>query len=371
MTDRVPMLDVILRPESALDLAPSSWASVLSAARHSSLLPRIALLLDDAGVTSRLPEGVREQFVAARPMALHHERCVRWEVSRIQTALQHLGTRIILLKGAAYVMAGLPAGRGRLASDVDILVPQGDLRAVEQSLLAAGWAPIKLDPYDQRFYRQWSHELPPLRHSRRRTVIDVHHNILPVSGRVRIDANRLLEWAVPVLEPGVASTATGLWMLAPEDMMLHNAAHLFQDGDLGGSVRDLVDADALLRDFGARLPGFWDRLPRRARDLGLERSIFYVLRYARQLLATPVPAAVDASLPAPPAMVLAVMDRLVARALLPVRGRHGSLGEETSRLLLYIRSHWLRMPPGQLAAHLTRKAMRRWTDEDTDTDTKN
>ena len=168
------------------------------------------------------------------------------------------------------------------------------------------------------------------------------------------------------LEPSEASKSIppGLWTLSPEDMVLHNAAHLFQDGDLAGSVRDLVDADALLRGFAARVPEFWDRLPARARLHGLERPLFYVLRYASRLLDTPVPPAVNTALARPPAVVVAVMDRLVSRALLPVSGAHGTFGEESARLLLYVRSHWLRMPPLRLAAHLSQKAMRRWSDDD-------
>ena len=189
----------------------------------------------------------------------------------------------------------------------------------------------------------------------------MHHNILPTTGRVRPDAEALLSSAVPLSATDVEA---GLWTLGPEDMVLHCAAHLFQDGDLAGSVRDLVDADALLTDFGSRIPGFWDRLPGRARQLGLQRSLFYVLRFARRLLDTPVPPSVDAALGSPPAAYVAIMDRLVSRALLPVGGQHGSLGEEASRMLLYVRSHWLRMPPGLLAAHLARKAMRRWSGEE-------
>jgi hypothetical protein len=151
-------------------------------------------------------------------------------------------------------------------------------------------------------------------------------------------------------------------MLAPEDMVLHTSVHLFQDGELAGGVRDLVDIDALLRDFGSRVAGFWDRLVPRARQLGLERPLFYALRYARRMLVTPIPDPVVRAADAarPPAPVLALMDRLVDRALLPVVGRPAGLGEESARLLLYTRSHWLRMPPGQLAMHLTRKLGRRW-----------
>jgi hypothetical protein len=269
----------------------------------------------------------------------------------------------VVLKGAAYVLSGLPAGRGRLTTDVDILVPKGELRRVEETLVAAGWAPVKLHPYDQRFYRHWSHELPPLRHTRRRSVVDVHHNILPVSGRIHPNASALLEATVPLAPDGPEAR---LWRLGQEDMVLHSSAHLFQDGELAGSVRDLVDIDALCRHFGATVPGFWDRLPGRARLLGLERPLFYALRFARRLLETPVPPEVDRALRQPPALSVAVLDRLVAQTLLPVTGQHATLGEESARLLLYIRSHWLRMPPHQLAAHLTKKALRRWSAREDD-----
>jgi hypothetical protein len=193
-------------------------------------------------------------------------------------------------------------------------------------------------------------------------VVDVHHNILPLTGRLRPDAELLLASAVPLHEQ------PGLLTLGPEDMVLHGAVHLFQDGELSGSVRDLVDTDALLRDFGAHDPAFWNRLVPRARQLGLERPLFYALRYARRMLDTPVPTEVAqaAAAAAPPALVLALMDRLVARSLMPLTGDRGTLGEETSRALLYARSHWLRMPPGLLAAHLARKAARRWLAADTE-----
>ena len=37
--------------------------------------------------------------------------------------------------------------------------------------------------YDQRYYREWMHELPPLLHVRRQTALDVHHAIAPETAR--------------------------------------------------------------------------------------------------------------------------------------------------------------------------------------------
>jgi hypothetical protein len=56
-----------------------------------------------------------------------------------------------------------------------------------------------------------------------------------------------------------------------------------------------------------------------------------------------------------------MMDALVPRVLGPV---HPDLRSPASlrfaRWLLYVRSHWLRMPPALLARHLTTKWMRRF-----------
>jgi Uncharacterised nucleotidyltransferase len=348
------LLEVLKDPAAAPTLDTAQWSALIGAARHARLLPRLALLLEDGPLAGSLPEPVRDQLAGARPLAGQHERIVRWETGRIREALRATPTRVVLLKGAAYIAAGLPASRGRVVTDVDILVPASDLRQVEGALLAAGWEPVKLDRYDQRYYRDWMHELPPLQHRRRTSVVDVHHNILPLSGRLHPNAAALLERAVPC-------GPKGFFVLGPEDMVLHGAAHLFQDGELAGAVRDLVDADALLRDFGARFPGFWDRLVPRARQLELERPLFYALRYAERLLATPIPAPVtDAAAEAAPSLpVLKLMDALVQRALLPAGAGRATTGEERARMLLYARSHWLRMPHGRLAAHLGHKALRR------------
>src|SRR5690606_24821111 len=120
---------------------------------------------------------------------------------------------------------------------------------------------------------------------------------------------------------------------------------------------DLVDIARLLRHFGAE-PGFWGALPARARELELERPLFYALRHACTLLDAQVPPEVLAAADAgrPNRLLLALMDRLFGRALLP---RHPSCADRFSgaaRFLLYVRGNWLRMPPLLLARHLLHKA---------------
>lgn len=346
-----PLLGALRTPGLMVSFSITQWNDVLRRARGGRVVARLGVLAREQGLLDQLPAKVRDHFAAAKAEAAQHERVVRWEVNRIERALWGVDTEVVLLKGAAYVMAGLPPARGRLVSDVDILVPKHRIAVVEQSLLDHGWRHMKLDAYDQRYYRTWMHELPPLQHNQRESVVDVHHTILPESGRLHPDPDLLFADAQTLPD-------TTVKVLGPVDMFLHSAVHLFQDGDFEGGLRDVVDMDDLLRHFGAQ-PDFWGRLVPRAAQLDLARPLFYALRFTRQLFDTPIPQPViDQALAYRPDWPIAdVMDRLIRRALLMDRTRRLSWATDAARWLLYVRSHWLRMPPLLLAGHLYRKSL--------------
>jgi hypothetical protein len=247
-------------------------------------------------------------------------------------------------------VANLPSARGRLFSDIDIMVPKDSLNAVEAALMMHGWASTHHDAYDQRYYRTWMHELPPMQHIKRMTVIDVHHAILPETAPLRPDPQKLREAARAV------DGNDNVRVLAPVDMVLHSAVHLFHDGEENG-LRDLVDIDRLLRHF-SNLPSFWSTLVVRAEELDLTRPLFYALRYATHMLHTPVPPTVleAAKIGRPNGLKLAVMDQLYLRALLPSHPSCSDWLTGAARHMLYLRANWLRMPPSLLARHLFHKA---------------
>ena len=78
-------------------------------------------------------------------------------------------------------------------ADVDLLVPESALGAVEQALAARGWQTKELSPYDQHYYREGTHELPPMTHVERDVEVDLHHSILPRTSRLKPDS------ALPIL----------------------------------------------------------------------------------------------------------------------------------------------------------------------------
>lgn len=347
---------VLRDPTLVSHLAPRDWNSLLPQARQSNLMARLETAIEEAGALARVPTAVRNHLESARRLSERHREAVLWEIHRVQEALEPLGVPIALLKGAAYVAAGLPVARGRVFSDVDIMVPKEAIDRVEKALQRQGWVGVHSDPYDQKYYRTWMHEIPPLQHRLRQTVLDVHHTILPPTARLHPDPQKLWQAARPV-----AADGSELYLLAPTDMVLHSATHLFHDGEFENGLRDLVDLDGLLRHFGSNEPDFWTRLPARAGDMDLSRPLYYALRYTTRLLATPVPADVlRACAPGgPPAWQRLPMDALFLRGLQPNLPRCNDAPTAIARFVLYLRSHWLRMPLHLLVPHLVRKSLRR------------
>jgi len=331
----------------------AEWEALIRQARRANLISRLAVLLDERGLLQDVPAAPRAHLRAALVVSQAQAEAVRREVAYVRKALTRIGADIVLLKGAAYLFAALPPARGRVFTDIDILVPASALAEVEAALMLHGWATTHHDPYDQRYYRRWMHELPPLLHVTRETVLDVHHAILPTTARLKPDSAKLLQASQPVAgEPG-------LRVLAPCDMVLHSATHLFFNEELASGLRDLADLDSLLRHFGGQAE-FWQQLTARARELDLARPLYYALRYTRHILATPVPdpALKAAEIGRPPNVLNRLMDALFLRALQPDHPAAADRLTPLARRSLYVRGHWLRMPPLLLAYHLTVKAFR-------------
>ena len=348
------LIEALLGPDHLITLPVHLWTGLIREARKADLLGRLGSRLDAAGLLQRVPAAPRAHLDSAQVLALAQHAEVRREVQQLWRLLQPLGLPVVLLKGAAYNHAGLIAARGRMFSDIDILVPKAGLPAVEAALMLDGWATTHHSAYDQHYYRKWMHELPPMQHIRRGTVLDVHHAILPETARMRPDSARLLEQIEAV------AGLPGIYVLGPADMVLHSMAHLFCNEEFSHGLRDLSDIDLLLRQFGAQ-PDFWGRLLLRAKELGLQRPLYYGLRQTHSLLACPVPPSVleQTRADAPAAPVRQLMDRLWHDVLSTASQGRGGLFGGGYEFLLLVRAHWLRMPVWLLGFHIIVKLFRR------------
>jgi hypothetical protein len=343
------LLQALREPRTMTALGEAEWDLLLRQADAAGLLGRLGAMAQDAGLLQALPPLVRRRMLAHLTIAGQQQRAVRWELRQLADTLADIPGPIVVLKGAAYAAAGLAPAAGRLFSDIDLMVPRSQIDAAEAALMLGGWMSSHHDAYDQRYYREWMHELPPMTHLRRGTVLDLHHSILPRTARVKTPPEPLFESARPL------AGFPRFMILDPADLVLHSATHLFHEGEWQHGLRDLVDLDALLRGGGAADAGFWPHLAERARRLNLSRPLGYALGLCEELLGTPRPA----SLPLPDAVTGwrgAAMHALFRRALSRAHGPSQQAGAAAAESLLYIRSHWLRMPLHLLFPHLLRKA---------------
>jgi Uncharacterised nucleotidyltransferase len=347
------LLNAFKAPDAVLHWSAAEWTAAFSMARRELVLGHLAAELEAAELTLKLPERAQTQLQDGLRFAAHSHLQARHDALYFAQILKPLECPIVVLKGSAYVLADQPASAGRQAGDLDVLVPRSWLAAVEKCLAEHGWNVAHKSDYDDQYYRNYMHELPPIVHNDKSCVLDLHHSILPMTSRLAPNPTELLAAAQDVEN---TEFGTGLKILSREDQILHSATHLFYDGDLTGGLRNLHDVHRLIR-VCAHNPIFWSTLIARAKLHQLNLPLFYALRYAHMYLNTPVPADIMQQLKRmmPFSSIIWLMDFLVHIRLAKATVGQHSLQVRTTTFLLYLRSHWLRMPAIMLAKHLWTK----------------
>ncbi|MFT4615632.1 MAG: hypothetical protein ACI9NT_002790 [Bacteroidia bacterium] len=342
----------LLNPAAVPGLSNDEMHNLVAQARSSRLLASLAVELEKAGAMQQIPYEARRHFESALLVHTKQRRDLTYDAELVRQALATVDTPLILLKGAAYMLADLSVGRGRLITDIDILVRRDALDSAEQALQQHEWQSHTISDYDASYYRRWSHEIPALYHPRRDTTLDVHHTILPPTAAPKINAQLLFEELQEVLP--------GIYTLCHRDMVIHSATHLFQEGEFHHGLRDVWDLDRMLRDFPHRDKDFWDTLVDRARELDLVTSLWHGLNYAQKIFATPIPANVMRNASSPMRKLRQpLMDFLYLRAFRPNHPDCRLALTGPALYMLFVRSHYLRMPLYLLLPHLVRKAWMR------------
>lgn len=347
------LLRALRKPSSIQGFTEDDWDLLVRQGRASGLLGRLGARIQAAGLTTDVPAPAWRHMSAMLTIAERQKQAVLWEVKQLSVALATLGAPIVLLKGAAYAAADLPPAAGRTFSDIDVLVPKRFLGDVEKHLMLSGWTSSHLDPYDQRYYRQWMHELPPLAHLQRGTGLDVHHNVLPETARTKVRPDLILADARPL------AGYDNIFVPCPEDQVIHSATHLYHEGEWGHGLRDLSDLDCLMRSYGQN-EDFLTRLTKRAQALNLVVPLVYAMHNTRSVFGTPLS---DAFLSQTIHLASwpkhALMNPLLMGALGAAHSSLASTATPIAAAFMYVRSHWLRMPLHLLIPHFWHKALKK------------
>lgn len=342
------LLPLLRDTAHAAAMTLSDWDDTLRLARQARLLGLLGhRLWERKDIWAKIPPPVQGHLTSAINYAAHRKQMVLVELGAINKAIPN-DIAVILLKGAAYIAQGAEYAQGRIPNDVDLLIIRTDLDPTEAALKAAGWVSDTQDAYDQRYYREWSHELPPMRLPGHALEVDLHHTITPVTSRVRADDNILFSGLQAI--PG-----SRFLCLHPFDQIIHASIHLFQDSELSGRLRDFVDIDGMIRQ-SVRNTTNWEQLLLRAEAHGASRYLWYTLHYCHSWLGTPVPESL--ALPPPPAVARRLMNSILTHCCLPsLPDRNAGFRKRIAEQFGRLHYHWLRMPPSLLIRHASHKIL--------------
>lgn len=344
------LLRIYREPESAAQLTLPRWDPVLRLGRRAGILGRLHARLTPVHQSQgALPEKVWGHLQAACIFSNFRHQQVRAELRELASVVPE-SVQVVLLKGGAYLFAEDHAARGRLPSDVDILVRRSDLDLVEKALLAEGWAFERISAYDDRYYREWSHELPPLRRAAHPLEVDLHRSITPVVGRIRPDLDALFRDILPIAD-------SRWWVLSPIDRIIHATIHLFQDSDLNDGFRHLLDISNLIEQHIVP-SGQWQALLERASLHDAVSPLLHALHFCHAWLGMEVPSGLRDRKQASAGVELTRW--VFARTALPhLPDRAPGFQLQAATWLGLARYHLLRMPPNLLVKHLAIKGLRR------------
>lgn len=354
LPQRNTLLYLLKNPQQASGLPVPEWEIAIRQARRSGLLPRLASVVRQDDCWHAIPSAVNAHLQSAIEEQRHLRQATRFEINCLLDAFEGCDYPMVLLKGAAYEALCLPPSEYRLFSDIDVLVPHDFIGKAELLLMTHGWAHMPIDEYDDSYYRRWMHEIPPLRHLKRHSVVDLHHTISPLTSRIRVNIDKIFS----AIEP--CPSYPGAFVLSAADRILHSAAHLFLDGEFDKGVRDLIDINELLRAY-IHNEHDWDYLLDRGKELNLDRPLGLALRYLNLIFEEDIPKSVlkTAYSIEKNSLRESFDDFLFLRGLIPEHPASSKLLTLLAKNSLYIRGHWLRMPPQLLIPHLFKKGMKK------------
>ena len=218
----------------------SEWFRLIALCRQLGLLALLANRIEGLNIAPSLLKRINTHLLSAKLQVENQQKSVNWHIEKL-VANNPDGIQFLVLKGAAYLFAEKSIATGRTMSDVDILVTRSSLDNAEFWLFLNGYASIKNDEYDDYYYRQWMHELPPFMHTTGGLTLDLHHNLLPMTSKRFIDPHLLFAEA--------REAKPNFFIPSDADLIIHSAVHLLQDSVFNRTLRDLTDLYHLISEL--------------------------------------------------------------------------------------------------------------------------
>ncbi len=324
------------------------WEYIIALLRESNLLASCYYRLKNENNLELLPPFALKHMTSAVKYSQRQALQVNYECEEISKILASADISAVFLKGASYTLRKSQNSMGRIYSDIDVLVDFAQLHLAENTLSEHGWKTKDVNEYDDRYYREWSHEIPPMFNIYRATVLDLHHNIAPPISGKSVDTTLLLE--------GCITLDSGLKVLSICSTIIHSAVHLMCDEELNHGYRDLLDICTLIRQHADET--FWQSLINKAHQLNYAKELYIVLSLCKKLKGLTVSNSLLEQLQAAKSRLL--LDFLIKHvyldAIQPQLSNKVSFKQSTAQLICLILGHINKMPVRILLPHLLNKS---------------
>ncbi|WP_299084332.1 nucleotidyltransferase family protein [uncultured Paraglaciecola sp.] len=342
------LVSLLCNADLGINYSETEWSECILILREAKLLGRLYYQAVNQGCYKKYPEFVQRHLYSASVHAKRQAHQVVFEAELITRTLAKIGVTPTFLKGASYTLRNSGNSLGRICSDIDLLVAKEELEKVEAHLKTKLWRSEELSEYDDKYYREWAHEIPPMFHPIRNTVLDIHHNLyLPISGR---SPN------ISLFLQHVSYVGSGVRVLNEPVTVLHSIIHLFMNEDFTNAFRDLLDIHLLIEQY--ENPEFWKKLCYVSDSSGFGRELYYCLSLRGSIFLYPQPECFEAlQSKYKNWRTDFFIKHVLSHAITPKHSLLDNYQTKNGRFLVFLRGHYLKMPLSVLIKHLTIKSL--------------
>lgn len=284
------------------DVSSLRWGRVFEIALKWNIAPMLYPLIKDRPDLrngSNIPDDVFKTMEAAHIKTVMVNLANFSELAEIVKALTAADIQVILLKGAHLAQWVYPHIGFRWMADIDVLVRKEDLEKADGLLAKMGYeypdmAPAVWDDFgerkqvrDQAAVLDWyktDHMHLVYYNPKSIKSLELHWGIARNASPFAVDTEGL--WKRARAEKMHGET---VWVLCPEDLLLHICLHDSYYHHLHRfGLRPCCDLAAVVSRYYKEID--WRRLQGRAREWGIEKYLYLMLRLSRELLCADIPA---------------------------------------------------------------------------------
>lgn len=269
------LCDILSARESSKQLSSDDLDAIVDLSLAHGVGTILLKRLAEKGQLDIMPAASRQKLTASKLRTAIENTQLYVELAAVLNSLNAANVPVVVLKGthlAELVYANISL---RPMDDIDLLVKEGDLNIVTQTLASLGYQ--QLDSDAQRMKSNDPHHLTPFR----------KHGCKPIE----------VHWKVPSLDAVWVEEAWGrtervkiagvpAMILSPEDLLLHLSVHASVHHRFGIGLRPLCDIQAVLERHRDAMD--WAALSAAAQRCRVRNAVYLTLRVAQEMVGAAV-----------------------------------------------------------------------------------